>query len=74
MENLRKMEEENDNLKSQVKQFSMQLDTSLYQQNSTQQINEDLTNKVRTQKSEAHKEKAPNWRDGGEQSAVCFSF
>ena len=49
-ENLRKMEEENDNLKSQVNQYSIQLDTSLSKQNSTQQVNEELTNKVSTQK------------------------
>ena len=63
MENLRKMEEENDNLKSQVKQFSMQLDTSLCKQNSTQQINEELTNKVSTQKPQ-----------GGEKFELCDSW
>ncbi|OWK16293.1 hypothetical protein Celaphus_00004301, partial [Cervus elaphus hippelaphus] len=51
-ENLRKMEEENDNLKSQVKQYSIQLDTSLCQQNSTQQVNEELTNKLNHSTSE----------------------
>lgn len=44
------MEEENDNLKSQVNQYSIQLDTSLSKQNCTQQVNEELTNKVSTQK------------------------
>ncbi|KAM7233647.1 hypothetical protein CapIbe_015783 [Capra ibex] len=50
IENMRKMEEENDNLKSQVKKFSIQLDTSLSKQNSTQQVNEELTNKITSQK------------------------
>ncbi|XP_066874320.1 polyamine-modulated factor 1-binding protein 1 isoform X1 [Kogia breviceps] len=49
-ENLRKLEEENDNLKSQLKQCSAQLDSSLCKQNSTQQINQELTRKITLQK------------------------
>ncbi|XP_073652951.1 polyamine-modulated factor 1-binding protein 1 [Tursiops truncatus] len=49
-ENLRKLEEENDNLKSQLKQCSAQLDSSLCKQNSTQQINQELTRKIILQK------------------------
>ncbi|XP_068383195.1 polyamine-modulated factor 1-binding protein 1 [Eschrichtius robustus] len=48
-ENLRKLEEENDNLKSQLKQCSAQLDSSLCKQNSTQQINQELTRKITLQ-------------------------
>ncbi|XP_024591474.1 polyamine-modulated factor 1-binding protein 1 [Neophocaena asiaeorientalis asiaeorientalis] len=49
-ENLRKLEEENANLKSQLKQCSAQLDSSLCKQNSTQQINQELTRKITLQK------------------------
>ena len=53
------MEEENDNLKSQVNQYSIQLDTSLSKQNSTQQVNEELTNKVSTQKPQGVRNLSP---------------
>ncbi|XP_059939157.1 polyamine-modulated factor 1-binding protein 1 [Mesoplodon densirostris] len=49
-ESLRKLEEENDHLKSQLKQCSAQLDSSLCKQNSTQQINQELTRKITLQK------------------------
>ncbi|XP_014413859.2 polyamine-modulated factor 1-binding protein 1 [Camelus dromedarius] len=49
-ENLRKLEEENENLKSQLNQCSTHLDSALSKQTTTQQINQELNNKIASQK------------------------
>ncbi|XP_031536630.2 polyamine-modulated factor 1-binding protein 1 isoform X2 [Vicugna pacos] len=49
-ENLRKLEEENENLKSQLHQRSTHLDSALSKQTTTQQINQELNNKIASQK------------------------
>ncbi|XP_036753463.2 polyamine-modulated factor 1-binding protein 1 [Manis pentadactyla] len=49
-ENLRNLEEENKKLKVQLKQYSTQLDSSLTRQNTSQQVIQELNNKISQQK------------------------
>lgn len=45
-ESLRILEEENENLKAQLLQYSTQLDSSLSKQSASQQVIQDLNNEV----------------------------
>ncbi|XP_073081864.1 polyamine-modulated factor 1-binding protein 1 [Manis javanica] len=49
-ENLRNLEEENEKLKVQLKQYSTQLDSSLTRHNTSQQVIQELNNKISHQK------------------------
>uniref|UniRef100_A0A8D1RJA2 Polyamine modulated factor 1 binding protein 1 n=1 Tax=Sus scrofa TaxID=9823 RepID=A0A8D1RJA2_PIG len=49
-ENLRKLEEENENLALKLKQCSTQLDAALCRESTTQKINQELNSKITTQK------------------------
>lgn len=49
-ENLRKLEEENENLALKLKQCSTQLDAALCRESTTQKINQELNSKVSSQK------------------------
>lgn len=49
-ENLRMLEEENENVKAQLMQCSTQLESSLSKQNASQQVIQELNNEVSWQK------------------------
>lgn len=54
-ETLRKLEEENENVKTQSKKYSTQLETTLCKQNSSQKIIQELNNEVSRQKPQGSK-------------------
>lgn len=54
-ENLRILEEENENVKAQLMQYSTQLDSSLSKQNASQQMIQELNNEVSWQKPRGSK-------------------